>query len=132
MGKPLKFIYNSDYATLKNDSDTETLTVNIPGGVAIPLNGVIYTADKTIGTAGAPLDVQINYSASSRVFNTVLLNTYELNSSNNTNFTVSVLVYKLNGSTVRLRVEVRRGFGGTNTTVARTVTATVRTYIPPV
>lgn len=130
-GKPLKFIINSDYATLKNDSDTETVILPVPAGDSISSAGYkTYTADVTVGSAGAPMEWQINYSAGTQRFVAPELQVVENTGSGN-QYQGYVYIYRTSATTARLAVSYFNGTGGLVTTNARTITATIRTFIPP-
>jgi len=129
--KPLKFILNSNYATLKNDSVTTTVTVTIPGGDSIAGSSYrSYTADVSVGSIGAPMEVQINYSIGSQRFAVGSMQIIE-NAGTGTQYQGTVSVQRPSASVARLRVDYFNGNVGAITTVARTATAYIRTYLPP-
>lgn len=130
-GKPLKYILNSDYATLKNDSDTETVILAVPSGDSISAGAYrTYTSDIVVGSPGAPMEWQINYSAGTQKFIAPEIQVVENTGSGN-QYQGYVFIYRASPTTARLVVSYYNGTGSTVTTNARSVTATIRTFIPP-
>ena len=129
--KPLKFIINTDFATLKNDSNTISGIITVPAGVNIP-SGVYltYTSDIVVGTIGAPMECQLNYSAGTQRWVTdniqVTENTFTANQYDGT-----IFIYRLNQTTARVQITYFNGTGGAVNTKSRTVSVTIRTFIPP-
>lgn len=128
--KPIKFISNSDYATLANDSSTETITVNIPA-TSIGIGATqAYTGSITLGTAGSPIEYDINYPSSTRLWKTPELLFVEGTFPNQ--YQGYITLYKSGATTVTMQVTVFYGGPNASTTkTARAVTARVRTFIPP-
>ena len=129
--KPLKFILNSNYATLKNDSNTTTVVVTVPSGDSVAGGAYrSYTADVTVGSKGAPMETQINYSIGTQRFTTGAIQVVE-NAGTGTQYQGTVSIQRPTATTARLRVDYFNGNVGAITTVARTATAYIRTYLPP-
>lgn len=131
MSKPKKYILNSEFATLKNDSDTKTITVSIPA-TSIPGGGTIqtYTGTATLGDVGSPIEYDINYSSTTRRWKTARFDFVE-NEGLGTQYQGAVFIYKSGASTVTVRVVVFNGNAGAVTKNARTVTVRVRTFLSP-
>lgn len=129
MSKPLKYILNSDYATLANDSEPTTITVSIPAGTAIPVGDTVqYTGTATIGNAGAPLYYTIMASNDNRRYITKQLS---VNGGDYTNGpSILVRVNRSSATTVIVRVFAYAISPGT-VTVAQTFTVNIRTLVPP-
>jgi hypothetical protein len=130
MNKPAKFIMNSDYATLANDSDTTTISVSIPATSITSGTPQTYTGTATVGTIGSPIEFDINYSMSARRWKTPALFFVENTGAAN-QYQGNVNVYKSAASTVTVQVVVFYGGAGSITKTARTVTVRVKTFIPP-
>lgn len=128
--KPDKFISNSDYATIANDSDTITFTVNIPAtSIAIGATQT-YTGSATVGTIGSPIEYDINYPLSARRWKTPEL--FFVEGSGTSTYQGYINVYKSGATTVTAQVTVF--YGGplaSITKTSRTVTVRVKSFIPP-
>ena len=62
-----RFIYSSDFTTLKNDSESTSVTVAIPNGQSIaPGTAATWSTDVSVGTTGAPMFVTIVWSGNNR------------------------------------------------------------------
>lgn len=131
MSKPKKFILNSDFATIKNDSVTSTITINIPAD-NIPGNGTIqiYSGSATLGKSGSPIEYDVNYSSTSRRWKTARVEFVE-NEGLPNQYQGAIFIYKSGASTVTARVAVFNGSPNTITKYARTVTVRVRTFLSP-
>lgn len=128
--KVLKYIGNSDYASLKNDSDTTTLTVSIPGtniGAGVTQ---IYDNTLTIGSRGAPMEYDLECSITSKRFKTMEMVVVE-NASAANQYSVVCRVIRSSATQIKLKVIIFNYSGSTLTKNARTVTLRVRTFIPP-
>lgn len=130
MSKPAKFILNSDYATLANDSDTTTITVTIPATSISSGVSQVFTNTVIVGTIGSPIEFDVNYSMSDRIWKTPELLFVE-NSTLSSAYQGYINVYKSDANTVTVQVMVFYGGSGSITKNARTVTVKVRTFIPP-
>lgn len=125
MSKPGKFILSSDYATLANDSDTEIITINIP---AVSLGAgatTTYSGTVVVGTAGAPIETDINYSLTSHRWVGNFLFVVE------STYFVNILVYRDSPVTAKAIAVVFNYTGGSTTLNARTITVRVRSFVPP-
>jgi len=132
MGRPLKYIVNTDYATLKNDSDTTTVTISVPAGDSIPAGGYkSYTSSVTVGTAGAPMEFQIYYSSGTQRWLTPALLVVENAGSPTTQYQGYVSIYRSTATIATIRVDYFNPNGSPVSTTARTITGYVRTYLPP-
>lgn len=132
MGKPLKFIINTDYATLKNDSDTTTVTISVPAGEAIPAGGYkAYTADVVVGTAGSPMEFQIGYSSGAQKWFTPALQVIENTGSPTTQYQGYIFITRSSATTVRMRIDYFNGNATPVNTKARTITGSIRTFLSP-
>ena len=131
MSKPKKFILNTDFTTLKNDSETKTITVNIPGDL-IPGGGTvqIYSGNATLGLSGSPIEYDTNYSSSTRRWKTSRIEFVE-NEGSGTQYQGAIFIYKSGISTVTVRVAIVNGNAGAVTKTARTVTVRVKTFLSP-
>lgn len=129
MSKPLNFILNSDFASLLNDSDSTTITVNIPAGVIIANGGSIqYSSTATIGTSGAPIIFSISDSAD--ITGAYIARQLFCNPVSNSP-SILVRVNRSNATTVIVRVFVYNMSGSNKTTVSRTINVKCRTFLPP-
>lgn len=131
MSKPKKFIVSSDFATLKNDSATTTVTVNIPA-TSIAGGGTIetYSNTVTIGEVGSPIEYDINYSATTRRWKTTRFEFVE-NEGTGTQYQGAIFIYKNGPSSVVVSVNVFNGNAGAVIKTARTVTVRIRTFLSP-
>lgn len=131
MSKAQRFNVSSDYATLRNDSTTQTLTISVPNTDSISAGGYKnYTVDITIGTIGAPMEWQISYSSGTQKWLGNNLQVVE-NAGAGNQYQGNVYIYRTSATNVRMTLSYYNGTGSPITTKARTVTATLRTYIPP-
>lgn len=130
MPKPAKYILNTDYATLANDSDTTTITVSIPATSIAAGATQVYTGTGTVGTTGSPIEFDVNYSMTTTRWKTPELMFVE--GSGASTYQGYINVYKSAAATVTVQVVVF--YGGPSASItktARTVTVRVRTFIPP-
>lgn len=129
MSKPLKYILNTDYPSLKNDSLTKTIIVTIPSGISIPVGTSIqYTNSATLGVAGAPLIYTIMASNDNKQYVT---NQLFVNGGDYTNGpSLVVRVNRSNATTVIVRVHAYSVTPGT-VTVLQNITVNVKTLLPP-
>lgn len=128
--RPDKYIQSSDFASLANDSESTTITINIPSGVAVPTfpSTLQYSATAEVGSIGAPMNYDINYSTTTRRYKTTELQFVE--NSTGTVYQGLVKVLRTSSTEVSVYVVMGKGGGAVNTN-ARTVTVKIRTYIPP-
>lgn len=139
MDTPAQYRLTTDYGTLKNDSDTVVITVNIPGGIDDLLYGAIpsgatqqYSNTAVCGVAGSVMEYTINYSMTSHNFVTNRLNVEEVSDLTTRPYSVMVSVIRVGANTVKVLVTVYNYPSGNNLKNLRTVTVTVRTFLPPV
>lgn len=131
MPRPAKYILSTYFATLANDSSTTTIIVSIPADAIGAGETQTYTGTATVGTAGSPIEYDINYSLSATRWKTPELLFVE-NAGGATQYQGYINVYKSAASTVTVQVVVF--YGGPSASItktARTVTVRVRTFIPP-
>ncbi len=128
--KPEKFILNSDYATLANNSETISCVVTIPATSIA--SGVTQTFDNTVsvGSAGSPMECDINYSLTSDRWSGQQMLFVE-NTGTPSQYQGNVVVYRNSPTTVRVRVAVSYFGPGSITKTARTVTVRIRSFVPP-
>lgn len=128
---PNQAIISSGFASLANDSDSIPVTINIPAGVAVPLfpSTLTYSTTLAIGSIGAPMNYDINYSASTLRFKTNELQFVE-NASAANPYQGLVKAYRSSPTEISVYVVIGRGGSAVNTN-ARTVTVRVSTYLPP-
>lgn len=129
MSRPKKYILNSDFATLKNDSDTTTITVNVPA-TSLPPGIQTYTSTASIGLSGSPIEYDINYSLNSKRWVTTRFEFVE-NEGSAIEYQGTVFVYKSGESIVTVKVVVFNGSASSITKIARTVTVRARTFLSP-
>lgn len=128
--KPEKYILNSDFATLANDSETTVITVNIPNTNIGAGSSEVLTGTGTLGTSGSPIEYDINYSLSSRQWKTPELLFVE-NAGAANQYQGYIDAYKSDATTITVSVVIFNGTLSPITKNARTVTVRVRTFIPP-
>ncbi len=130
-GRPLKYILNSDFAVMKNDSNTVTVNVTVPSGDVIsPASYRSYSADISVGAAGAPMEWQINYPIGTQKWLAPSLQVIE-NAFAANQYQGYVYIYRPTSTTARLQVDYFNPNAFNVNTNARTITATVRTFLPP-
>lgn len=127
--KPLNFILNSDYATIKNDSTTQTFTLSVPATTLTTGDPYILSQSFTAGVTGAPIDCDINYSMTTlRVLG---LSAFAVeNTSTASQYSVVINIFRDSETTIKLKVNIYPVFVPVTLT-ARTITIRVRTFIPP-
>lgn len=128
--KPAKFISNSDYATIANDSQTITIIVSIPA-TSIGLGATqTFSGSGEVGNIGSPIEYDINYPLSTRRWKTPEL--FFVEGTGTSAYQGYINVYKSGPTTVTVQVAVF--YGGplaSITKTARTVTVRVKSFIPP-
>lgn len=130
--KPLSSIVNTDYATLKNDSGTVPVSLNVPAGDVIAAGGTrSYSADVAVGVSGAPMDYQVTYSIGTQNWLTGALQVVEKDTSPTGQYQGFVYVIRVSPTLAQLRVDYYNGNASSTTTNARSVGATIRTFLPP-
>lgn len=133
------FILNSDYATLKNDSDVTTISVVLNTGTTFTPNApntVIASTDVTIGTANAPIRARCNTSKYPTVWgvgSTMFADS--LMSAGGFTFTGPIwcFLYRVTPTTLRLLITHETVAGAPLYTIKETQTITfkVRTFLSP-
>ena len=124
--KPLNFILNTDYATLKNDSTTQTITLSLPATTLTAGRPVLVSTTSTVGVSGAPMDFDINYSMTTARYITNFIQI------NETQYSATIALFRSGANTVKVKASMF--YGGPSASItctARTVTVRVRTFIPP-
>lgn len=119
---------SSDYTSLKNDSVTQTFTLNIPA-VTLTTKPYILSSIFTAGVSGAPMDCTINYSMTSLKipgFQTIAVE----NALSASQYTTVINIFRDSATTIKLKVNIYP-VSLPCTINARTVTLSVRTFIPP-
>ena len=127
---PGKYILNSDYATLANDSATVECAVSIPATSITSGSTQFYDNTVTVGTAGSPMECDINCSLSSERWTGTQMLFIE-NNATASMYQGNVIVYRNSATTVKVRVAVSYFLGGSITKNARTITVRIRTFVPP-
>jgi hypothetical protein len=130
MSKPEKYIFNTDYATLANNSATITCTVSIPADAIGAGATQTYTNTATVGIAGSPIEYDINYSLTAHRWKGNSLSIVE-NDSLPTQYQGIINVYRNSATTITVQVVLFNGSASSITKTARTVTVRVRSFIPP-
>lgn len=130
MNRPEKFILNTDYTTLANDSGTVVCTVLIPGDAIGATSSQMYTGTATAGVAGSPIEYDINYSLTTHRWKTTSL-TFVENDGSPTQYQGDINVYRNSPTSVTVQVVLYNGSASPITKTARTVTVRVRSFIPP-
>lgn len=142
MTKPENFILNTDYATLKNDSDDVYITLTVPGSINIGEgNSYSQYVDGVVGTKGAINQITIKHSGypSNSEYVTQALSYYQNGtiSGNTVVYTMLVETFRVSANTVRLRIFIYNspgfGIGGTLVTepTQRTIICKVSTFLSP-
>lgn len=124
--RPLKYILNTDFTTLKNDSNTQTITLSLPATTLTAGTPVLVSTTATVGVSGAPMDFDINYSLNT---NKYISNFIQITEST---YSVTIAVFRSGANTVKVKASLY--YGGPSpsiTSTDRTVTVNCRTYIPP-
>lgn len=137
MSKPERFIYSSDFATLKNDDDGTT-TVTIVGGAVIA-PGATYTvsSDLTVGTQLGEGRIRISSSklGSSKFYAGYLgVNRNGTVSGSPAPYTIYALVSRISPTQSRCICIIQNPYPSNLTCEAgnETFTFKINTFIPPV
>ncbi|SIC60149.1 hypothetical protein [Mycobacteroides abscessus] len=137
MSKPERFIYSSDFATLKNDDDGLT-TVTVVGGAVIGA-GATYavSSDLTVGSQLGESRIRISSSkiGSSRHYAGYLgVNRTGTVGGSPFSYTIYALVSRINATQVRCICIIQNPYGAALTAAAgnETFTFKINTFIPPV
>lgn len=138
MSKPENFILNTDYATLKNDSDDVYITLVVPASINIA-NGSSYSQyiDGTVGAQGAIQQMTIKHSGfpSNAEYVTPALTYYQYGTVGGSQvvYTMIVETFRVSPTTVRLRIYIPNFIGGTLITepTVRTIVCKVSTFLSP-
>lgn len=131
-----KFILNSDFATIKNDSGVLSGSISMSGSqIVTPGNTLTQTVDIVIGTINAPMTFFIKHSYNDQYNvsgNIQYIATGKVGGVD-TVYTTVIYAYRLNATTVRLSVSTYNPnlTNLTTETTARTITLYVRTYLSP-
>lgn len=137
MPKPQSFNLTSDYGSLKADSDSQTVSLFVPGSIAIPPgNAFALSIDREIGTVGASVrsravgskEPASDLIASARIFS----RTGSLSGSP-TAYTIDTWISRISATEIRLSLLIENNFGLPLTTEAgsETITYTLTTYKSP-
>jgi hypothetical protein len=129
--RPLNFTLNTDYATLKNDSNTQTITLSLPATTLTTTTPVYFSAAYTAGVSGAPMDFDINYSMTSQRF---IANFLQIEENFTTTNWYDVVIKLFRSGATTVKVKVSMFYGGPSASItsnARTVTVRIRTFTPP-
>lgn len=118
MTKIKKYIQNSDFPTLANDSSSVTVSVTIPNG-----SSAQQTATVDVGEAGAPIIYSIKDSSSGFEWACAYLQYID-------SVGESVIVNVRRVSATQVQLTARPTFGAI--TGAVTFTARIRSFVPPV
>lgn len=122
---PERFIQNSDYATLKNDSQSNLLSVTISNGFVFnPTSPALGSQTISVGTINAPIRARMN---STKRGSTWIIGTFMLEMVNMqpagfpiSQFPVFASLYRSSSSEMTLEI-FTEGFSGPNLTVRETV-----------
>lgn len=126
MPKLKRFISSTDYTTLKNDSDSVSVSVSIPAGQAIgPGASATWSTDVTVGSTGAPMFSTIKWSGNNLPIPGEIIQFVP------TNFTGYVFVSRPTATTARITALLLNSDIVSRNTAAATFTAYIRTFIPP-
>jgi len=117
MTKIMKFIQNSDFPTLANDSSSVTVSVTVPNG-----SSATQTASVTVGESGAPLMYTIKDSSSGFEWACAYFQYID-----STGQTVDVRVTRTTATQATITAVPAGAITG-----AVTFTARIRSFIPPV
>ena len=138
MTKPANFILNTDYATLKNDSDDIYITLSVAGSINIALGGSYSQyVDGVVGTQGAISQMTIKHSGypSNAEYVTPTLAYYQYGTVGGDTVMYAMLVeaFRVSATSIRLRIFIPNNFGDTLITeaTARTIVCKVSTFLSP-
>lgn len=133
-GEPIQFISDSDYATLKNDSNTVEIILNIPGGVSIPAStfSALYSKTEIVGVSGAPMQIMLSTDMyPTRQMPVQTLSIIERDNVSPNTPSGYAWVSRSSATEATLYCQLFNSSPSSTTTVARKITAYVRTFIPP-
>ena len=131
MAKIAKYILNSDFATLANDSDTTEITVSIPATSIGSGSTQTYSSTATLGTIGAPIEMDINYSMTSQRYVGDFLFVVENDTVAGDTYYISTQVYRSSSTAIKVLAVAYKPGAGSVTKTARTITVKVRSFLPP-
>lgn len=134
-----RFISNSDYGSLKNDSQTNTISVTIASGVTFnPSNNVLGTATLDVGTINAGIRARGNSSkytpwvVGTTIYSLLLISIPSLGP---TTFETTLYcnLERIDADTVKLTVAVENASGSPDyrTEEAQTITFVFSTFLSP-
>lgn len=131
-----QFQTNSDFGTLKNDSQTNTIQITIPAGTTYPYsNPIIASTTLQAGTINAGLRARGNTSKYSEWFiGTSLYSDINITVSGSTfDTTLYCTLDRISPDTVRLQVGTDGSPGAPNATVnqTQTITFVFSTFLSP-
>ena len=138
MTKPNRFILNTDYATLKNGTKTNTISATIPNNLTWDptVTSTLASATVTVGTINAGIRAYAFSSMFSRnVIGTTALSTlrYGIPSLGITNQSIALYctLKRIDASTVQLKLDVENVSGAPNfrTEESQTVTFVFSTFL---
>lgn len=132
-----KFIFSTDYATLKNDNNA-TVQVTFPGSVVVPASvgsagSAIEThTDVTIGAQGAISRIQISSTKDASIIHPAR-NVYYNRTGDLGAYTIVAFTYRVSPTVMRCSAFVTNPFSSPLTTEAgdETFTFYVNTFLPP-
>lgn len=127
MNRPENFIITTDYATLKNDVSSATLSVTIPGSTVVPGNGIYSISDTiTIGSQTSNIRARIRSSRDGRWLLGAAV-------SYDGGYNVLALVTRQSNTQVRLTAIIKNPYSLSLTIAptSETITAVVSTFLSP-
>lgn len=128
---------SSDYGTLKNDTQTNTIQITIPAGTVYPAsNPIIATTTQTVGTINAGIRARGNSSKFPSIWavGSTIYSTLNITISGVTfNTTLYCTLDRINSNTVRLQLGSDGASGAPDATVneTQTITFVYSTFISP-
>jgi len=134
------FILNSDYGSLKNDSDVTTISVVLNSGTVFTPNSpntVIASTDVSAGSINAPIRARCNTSKYPTVWGvgtTMFANSLmsAAGAPGNVTNPIWCFLYRVNSTTIRLLVTMEVVTGATYTLQeTQTITFKFRTFLSP-
>lgn len=130
MTKPAQFILDTDYTTLKNDTNN-TIQIVVPASTIIPANSYVeFTSSITASVPGSIVQAQIGDSFMGQV---LIGNQVVFHHDTASPYDVLCLTYRPNATTLTCLVYIPNPYGTPTTGIAQNVTYTfyIDTYLPP-
>lgn len=110
MNNPNNFIASTDFATIKNDDSDNTLSVTIPGLVAVAANSIYtQTSIVTVGSVAANIRARIKSSKDGRWVVGSALSIVRSRSNMIGSYDISVVASRESPTQVRLTAFIRNG-----------------------